>query len=270
MDTATIRNRKSVRTYREQEIPADVLHDLQAFLDASANPFQIPITFRFLDLARDNLKSPMVSGAKTYIGGKYRRQENGEIAFGYAFERFILYATSKGLGTVWLAGTIGRKGFERAMDVQDGEVMPCVTPIGYAADKRSVKERALRFAIKADTRLPFEELFFTGDFLHPLCAEGAGEWAVPLEMVRLAPSATNKQPWRVVVCGDAVHFYEQKTKGYDREALGDIQKIDLGIALCHFEIGAKETGIVGRFVQEAPAIDTPEQTEYIVTFVREK
>lgn len=51
----------------------------------------------------------------------------------------------------------------------------------------------------------------------------------PLEMMRKAPSATNKQPWRAVVEDGCVHFFEQKTCGYAKDGV-DIQKADLGIA----------------------------------------
>ena len=67
-----------------------------------------------------------------------------------------------------------------------------------------------------------------------------------------------------------VHFYEAKTKGYDRESTGDIQKVDLGIALCHFDIAAKEAGPSGRFIQSDPGIAAPENTEYIATYELEK
>lgn len=67
-------------------------------------------------------------GADTYIAAKYRRQEDAELGFGYSFKRLVLYATSLGLGTVWLAATIDRKAFERALEVAPDEVMPAVTP----------------------------------------------------------------------------------------------------------------------------------------------
>ena len=35
----------------------------------------------------------------------------------------------------------------------------------------------------------------------------AGDYARPLEMVRLAPAATNAQPWRVRKARDVYHFY---------------------------------------------------------------
>lgn len=70
----------------------------------------------------------------------------------------------------------------------------------------------MRKAVKADERLPFEELFFDGSMDKPLNADKAGDIEVPLEMVRLAPSAVNKQPWRVIVEDKMVHFYLKRSK----------------------------------------------------------
>ena len=125
----------------------------------------------------------------------------------------------------------------------------------------------MRKKMKSDERVPFDELFFVGDFGHPLAEANAAALAAPLQMVRWAPSATNKQPWRVVVNGDKVHFYEHKSKGYAREATGDIQKVDLGIALCHFEIAAQEAGVSGAFAESDPGIEAPDRTEYVITYM---
>ena len=63
-----------------------------------------------------------------------------------------------------------------------------------------------------------------------------------LDMVRWAPSAINKQPWRIVHRDGAYHFYEKKDRGYSSDATGDMQKIDVGIALCHFIMGLEYKG----------------------------
>jgi nitroreductase len=60
----------------------------------------------------------------------------------------------------------------------------------------------MRKGVKADSRLPFEELFFDGGFDKPLTKDTAGELAQVLELVRLAPSAINKQPWAFIVVTD--------------------------------------------------------------------
>ena len=92
--------------------------------------------------------------------------------------------------------------------------------------------------VSADKRKPWEELFFDGEPGRPLSREKAGSFGLPLEMVRLAPSASNKQPWRVVLDGTKVHFCLLRNKGYGDGLPIDVQKNDIGIAMCHFEMTA--------------------------------
>ncbi|MCH5261196.1 MAG: nitroreductase, partial [Lachnospiraceae bacterium] len=75
-----------------------------------------------------------------------------------------------------------------------------------------------------------------------------------------------KQPWRAVVCGDKVHFYEKKSKAMSNNPLGDIQKVDVGIALAHFDLTLKESGISGDFAVDDPGFSTDNSIEYIVTY----
>ena len=86
-----------------------------------------------------------------------------------------------------------------------------------------------------------------------------------LEMVRLAPSAVNKQPWRMVVMDDIVHFYLQRSKNFRAGKL-DMQKIDMGIALCHFELMANELGICTEFTVAEPNISCKNEAEYIASY----
>ena len=50
-----------------------------------------------------------------------------------------------------------RELFEKEAGVRGGEIMPCVSPIGYPAKKRSIKEIGMRTAIRADKRIKNEE-----------------------------------------------------------------------------------------------------------------
>ena len=106
---------------------------------------------------------------------------------------------------------------------------------------------------------------FDGAFDKPLTREAAGALVDALEAVRLAPSAVNKQPWRVILSGNKAHFYEKRSRGYN-DGEWDIQKIDMGIALCHFEVAAKENGIRAVFDIADPGIAAAEDTVYIASF----
>ena len=263
-----IRGRRSVRTFSGEPLRQEDAQKITAFAETADNPYGLPITWTLLDTKTTGLSSPVIVGEDTYIAGKMRRAPHAEEAFGYSFEQIVLFAESIGLGTTWIAGTMDRSAFEKAVSLQPDEVMPCVSPLGYPAPKLSVREALMRKGVKADSRFPFSALFFDGSFDCPLSAENAGKWQTALEAVRLAPSAANKQPWRAVICGDRVHFYEKR--GAVRVAVDwDIQRIDMGIALCHFALAAKECELPISFRLEDPGLTAPENTIYIASYVIE-
>ena len=65
-------------------------------------------------------------------------------------------------------------------------------------------------------------------------------------MVRLGPSASNKQPWRIIKNDYGYDFYLNRTKAYAKGPF-DMQKNDIGIAMCHFGLTAKEMGLKGQW-----------------------
>ena len=258
-----MRARKSVRTFDGTPLREDDRAKLEQYLSHVETPFDIPMEFRMLDAKEHGLSSPVVTGTELYVAGKIKRDPLAEVAYGVAFETFALYALSLGVGTVWIAGTMDRPAFERAMELKDDEFMPAVSPLGYPAKKRAIRDAAMRRAIKADTRLPFESLFFEDTFGKPLTTENAGAYREALELVRLAPSAVNKQPWRVVMRGGAFHFY--KKASLPANPKGDVQKLDIGIALAHFMLALEEAGIKGSVTLSDPGIACEKDTEYILT-----
>jgi len=261
-----MKQRRSVRTFNGEPLRDQDAQAILSFAEKVETPYDLSIEWKLLDAKKQNLSAPVIAGTDTYIAGKMRRAAHTEEAFGYAFEKVVLFAESRGVGTTWIAGTMNRAAFEQAMALEDDEVMPCVSPLGYPAARMSLRETVMRKGVKADTRLPFTDLFFGGSFETPLTPEAAGRLQTPLEMVRLAPSAVNKQPWRAVVDGDTVHFFEKRSKGYRKDDGWDLQKVDLGIALCHFELAAQSCGLHPVFTLCDPAIALPENTFYIASY----
>ena len=120
--------------------------------------------------------------------------------------------------------------------------------------------------------LAWERLFFDGAFGVPLKRNAAGAFATVLEMVRIGPSASNKQPWRIVRVGEMWHLYLQRTPGYAKRnqvllGIADMQRIDMGITMCHFTLTAEELGLCGKWMVQEPAIEKPDAlTEYIASW----
>lgn len=263
---ALIQKRKSVRTFTGVPLKEEDRTAIRRFVETQTNPFRVPVVFRLLEAKEHKLSSPVIVGADLYLAAKVDRCRYYEIGFGYSFEQACLYALSRGVGTVMLAASLSRKTFEEAMELQGSEVLPVASPLGYPASKHSIRETVMRKGIKADTRLPFETLFFADSYGRALRQNEAGVFANALEMARWAPSAANKQPWRAVVMDDTVHFYEEKSM--KDSPLGDIQKVDLGIALCHFHLTMQEEGSEGCFLEADPGLSVPANVQYIISYRR--
>ncbi len=262
-----VSSRRSVRTFDGQDINSDLLQQLKDYAKEITNPYGIPVRFEFLDKESNGLSSPVLSGEKLYVSAMMNPAENADVAYGYAFQDLLMKAHELGLGTVWIGGTMPREKFEKASGLSEGEIMPCMSPLGKEAAKMSIKEGLMRKGVKADWRYDFEQLFFLNSFETPLTesesiARGIN---VMLKAVKLAPSAVNKQPWRVIVGDNVAHFYEKKDKGFDADGY-DLQKIDLGIALYNFEKQGKEEGKDMTFELANPRLPVPEGTEYIASY----
>lgn len=260
-----VRTRRSIRTFDGKGISDEHLKRIEAYMQDVPNPYGIHVEFKLLHAGQDHLTSKVINGTDLWIGAKVKKVPHAEEAFGYSFEEFVLFCQSLGIGTTIIAGTMDRPAFEKAMQLAADEVMLCVTPIGYPAEKMGVKEKLMRTGISADKRADFDKIFFKDAYGNKLAASEAGACEKALEMLRWAPSAVNKQPWRVVVAGVQVHFYEKHSKGYISE-LGDLQKIDIGIGIKHFMGEVEEEGLKGSLVIEDPHLETPEDVEYIATF----
>jgi hypothetical protein len=50
--------------------------------------------------------------------------------------------------------------------------------------------------------------------------------------------------------------------------VADIQRLDMGIAMAHFELTARELGLSGRWERKEPSVQKPDElTEYVVSWV---
>lgn len=157
---------------------------------------------------------------------------------GYTGEAAVLEATRLGLGTCWIGGTFSASRTASAVGLEPGERVFGISPVGYAAASLSFAERTV-FGHKTPgpkARKSDEEI----------AAGNAGwpAWArAGVQAARLAPSAMNRQPWRfayengaVIVSYDGADAYKSVSK-----------RLDCGIAMLHFELGARHAGVAGHW-----------------------
>ncbi len=206
-----------------------------------------------------------IKGASQFVIGITRKSKYVKEEFGYIFEKLILDFSKHGFGTCWLGGTFNRANYAKTVNIEDNEHILCLSPIGIPADSRRLADKLIRRAIKAKNRKKWDALFFEDSFSNPLTEIYAGKYAIPLEMVRLAPSAGNKQPWRILKEKDKniFHFYWiiGKNMNYNK-----LHKVDMGIAVCHFDLTVKELGLKGNWKIKHDIPLKIEEYKYVITW----
>ena len=270
----TVNRRKSVRSYEKRPLSREDKEAISSAIVeycAESTPFSAEIQIQLLEAkpGTDTEKLGtygVIRGAQSFLGVTVKNTETAPEAVGYTFEKLVLHATAMGLGTCWMAGTFNREQFAGLLGVQEDEIFPVISPIGYPLEKKALIDSVFRKVGKSDQRKSWNELFFDGEFGTPLSEAQDEVYAFPLEMLRLAPSAANKQPWRVVRTDGAFHFYRE---GNPKSKYPfDLQRLDVGIGACHFHLAAQERGLAGEFAYLAePNIVLPENTKYLFSWV---
>jgi nitroreductase len=277
-----IQKRTSIRTFDEKSLQNEDIDWIKEILESVNNetgPGGNSFEFRFFMPGQHNAGSisgsyGVIRNTKAYITGTSPNTESSIEDFGFLLEKIVIRLMEREIGSCWLGGNFNRDDFSSVLNLIDGEIIPAVVPVGYIPKDRRTTERLMRFVIKADKRKPWTDLFYLGDFSKPMASGNlAGEYSVLMssfESVRLGPSSSNKQPWRVVFDPKEgqIHFYLDEDPKYSIPKLGySMQLLDAGIAMYHFSTVAAENGFYGNWVHDNPGIGVPSANyKYIRTF----
>jgi len=272
-----IKKRVSCRSFDGRGLESKILEALEKFPAGLELPFNSRLRFGIIDREKVKAESMfttgsygMIKGVRFYLSALV--QKNAPRPWediGFALEATVLYATALDLGSCWIGGIFDRKHFGRALGMGADERLPAVVAVGRPAPKPSLRDRLVRWSAKGNLRQGPAGLFFAGDWQTPLLYEGLLQWAPVLECVRLAPSASNKQPWRIIFRDEFFHFFLDRDRAYSAlMPKADLQRIDMGIAICHFQLAAAEAGLKGEWNDVVPKLpETPANFEYITSFV---
>lgn len=204
--------RHSVRSYEDRAITGGTRYELQEFL-AQLN--QESGLHMQLVLNEPKAFSGFMahygkfSGVKNYIALVGKKGPKLDENCGYYGEKAVLKARQLGLNTCWVALTYNK--VKGAFRVEDGEKLCCVIAAGYGTTQGTDHPvKPLEKLCTADVPLP------------PWFRQGVAA-------AQLAPTAMNQQKFRFLL--------KDGTVSADPGA-GFYTRVDLGIAKCHFEIGA--------------------------------
>lgn len=266
-----IKRRISNRTYEERSLTEEDKKKLLEFNSTLTNPFGVEVKVQYISKEKgaDDVQLGTygtIKGAKDFLAITVKDQPYAMEAIGYQFENLVLYATDIGIGTVWLAGTFKRKDFINAIEIGEDDLFPCICPLGYPAQKQSFLEKITKASLGSKKRKDWDKLFFLDDFTKVLTKADAGIYEDALEMLRLAPSATNSQPWAVVEEGNKFHFF-CNYKNTLNDDVKKIKHIDIGIALSHFHQTAMSKGLNGNLQVEDIGFSIPDNMHYVLSYI---
>lgn len=261
-----ILSRTSQRSYDGQQLTLEDEKKLLAYIENEKNCIGVNgniIKIHYIKTIGQEMERVSTYGvvkkAPSYLVTVCNNNQETMIDCGYVFEKLILYLESIGISTCWLGGTFKRN--QLKVPVGEGEIIPIISPVGYAATKRTFSDKIVRQIAKSNQRKDFDELFFYKSFKKSVKEE---ELRKVLEYVRVGPSASNKQPWRIVIDeSDLANLYIERTPNYGYGKMPyDIQMVDMGIAISHYEIAKGPL----EFIKKQPEIAMlSEFSEYIIS-----
>jgi nitroreductase len=276
--TEIIKKRFSCRTYLDKSIEDKVMQEFLTILNSlHKGPFGNQPKFKLIHLTSFSVQEAkklgtygVIKNASLFLVGTIKDGHLAMEDYGYCKEKIILQATALGLGTCWLGGTFQSSNFAKSVDLQKDELLPTIAPIGYPALEKSFAERIMRLVAGSDNRKAWSDIFFVGNFPTPLTQKQAGIYAEALENIRLAPSASNKQPWRILYDAklNIFHFFIERSFSYKLMGIVFLQDIDLGIAMSHFALTLQELGIKGNWRIDSTA-PKEKSLDYIVSWQSE-
>ena len=133
--------------------------------------------------------------------------ETADLLAGVSGEAFALELAAMGLSGCWMAGNY-RRAIPLAL-AREGEKLAAVIPFGVPADPEGARHRR---------RKP----------LSAFCPDDPAGWPLwayqAAEAMRSAPSAVNRQPWKISYAGNTLSFTGAR-----------LDSVDTGIAVLHLE-----------------------------------
>jgi nitroreductase len=244
----TIQRRISVRSYGDRPVEPALLERL---LDLAS-------TVRCLTPTPPRVT--LISGVEhtrsilTYMVGSYGLVQNppyllvgilpeesdaARLDLGYVLEQIVLEATRLGLGTCWITGSYDEQRAGDAVELMPGEVAAAVCALGYPDEGWLARfhDHTVRRLARGHRRKPLTEIVFSNRWGEPWSPDGTDTILVTvLEHARLAPSATNRQPWRFIVRPNDLVL-----------TLTRSAPIDGGIVMAHVVLASAELEYAGQW-----------------------
>ncbi|WP_432667560.1 nitroreductase family protein [Wukongibacter baidiensis] len=274
-----IKDRRSVREYKDKKVEKNLLEDLLAALSNKRRLQEdIELDFQLIEDGEEAYKK--LDGLVGYFGKVIKAPHYFYIVSetkdgylensGYFGESIVLRATDLGLGTCWIEVSENVDQVKEALNIKkEGEIVGLLA-IGYPKNENKVSGI---FSNKGKSISPLTEFGYPNiDIKYsdkPVSERKSiedivylKEWGTQTTIedlenrgmadvfyyMRLAPSWGNRQPWKFIIDGGKVILAVAK----DEKVSEKVARIEAGIAMLYFELMSHEMGIPGGWKLEKP------------------
>jgi nitroreductase len=232
-----ILRRRSCRNYTKTPVGEELLAKITAFAE-KLTPLYPEIETAYRIVPAEQVRFYLPWKAPQLIAVFSRQEEGWQENLGFLWQQMDLYLQSLGLGCCWmglgklrhLPEDIAERGMRFGILLAFGHTEDGLRPEGYVFKRKTMEQISDR---------PDPDL----------------------EPARVAPSSTNSQPWYFTHEEDSVHVFCHKGGLLKHKMLGDMNRIDMGIALAHLYVSDPERF---QFLREKPG-KLPEGYSYIGT-----
>jgi len=239
----TIFKRKSIRQYDLTPLDGHTLAEVMAHTSA-LKPLYDGIKIEMIPLSQKDVKGLFLAKAPHYLAVFSESKDGYLTNAGFMLQQMDLFFSSNGFGSCWQGVAKPTK------EMLNRSKLEFVILLAFGKPK----ERLHRESVSEFKRKPLGEI---------TDVKGADEL---LEPARLSPSAVNRQQWFFTGNAGALHAYRVKSSILTAFMLEKVDKISIGIAICHVWIAAKHFGKEVEFISDKEAQNNPPPGhDYVIT-----
>jgi nitroreductase len=213
-------NRKSIRKYDMASLSQDTLVEIKDFA-SSINPLDQSIKYEFSYLTTDDVKNLLPIKAPHYICLYSEKKDGYLMNAGFILQQIDLFLSENELGSCWLGMAKPSKNVEQMKNGLEFVIM-------------------LAFGSTKDQLHRVDKSEFKRKSMAEICSINGLEEI--LEPVRLAPSASNSQPWFFSGNKNEITVSREKLSFIKAPIYKRMNQIDIGIALFHLWLSLNHVG----------------------------
>jgi nitroreductase len=236
-----IKLRKSVRKYKSEKLSEDDMKFVKESVNEAKSLYgnikhKVIIEEegeKFYNTAGPISKNLFFIKAPHYLILMSEEKEGFLENAGFIGEQIVLKLAGGGIGTCWIGGNIKDKKFAQNYDTEYNVHYVICIAFGYPEEDLS--------EVEYRKRKDLEEIFTSENYKEHFEAAKA---------LQSAPSATNKQPWKIYPEKNLWDYYIEEFSGLMSDKRNNLAGIDAGIGLSHILLQSNRQGEMINFNKE--------------------